>query len=141
MPLKRKRGGGGVSENAVEPPEEQQSEPSVNNNLPLIVSDCPFAVEYKAAPPATKRKKKKKGGAGNTGGGGYAPRQAKRYTKSGIPINPVGASRKHQEIDREVPFDSTLYAIKPRKQWDQLTKYRSFVGTFFLQPPLLALHS
>lgn len=144
MPPKRKRGGGGgVTENAVEPPEEQQSEPSVSDSPPLIISDCPFAVEYKAAPPATKKKKKKKGGAGNAGGG-YAPRQAKRYTKSGVPINPVGASRKHQEIDREVPFDSTLYAIKPRKQWDQLTKYRSFVvGTenFALNEHIFVNHS
>ncbi|CUS10541.1 unnamed protein product [Tuber aestivum] len=139
MPPKRKR----VSENAVEPLEEQQSEPSVNNNPPLLVSDCPFTVEYKAAPPAAKKKKKKKGGAGSAGSG-HAPRQAKRYTKSGVPINPVGASRKHQEIDREVPFDSTLYAIKPRKQWDQLTKYRSFVvGTenFALNEHIFVNHS
>ncbi|RPA90551.1 hypothetical protein L873DRAFT_1717284 [Choiromyces venosus 120613-1] len=143
MPPKRKRSGG-ASENAVEPPEEQHSEQLVNNNNPnLIVSDCPFTVEYKAAPISAAAKKKKKGILGNASGS-HAPRQAKRYSKSGVPINPVGASRKHQEVDRELPLDSTLYAIKPRKQWDQLTKYRSFVvGTenFALNEHIFVNHS
>ena len=35
-----------------------------------------------------------------------------------------------QQLDQELPEDTTVYTVKPKPDWDNLKKYRNFVGTF-----------
>lgn len=85
------------------------------------VSECPFSVEYKPNP--SKKSLPNKG------------RKAKKYNKSGTPVQGTTPLRK-QELDQKLPEDSTtVYLVKPKKVWDSLKKYRNFVGMFLLTLP------
>lgn len=72
--------------------------------------ECPFTVVYRTAKKPLKGKK------------------AKRH-KTGPTLSSTGPPPQ-QDLDQEPPEDTTVFIVKPKNKWDNLKKYRNFVGMY-----------
>jgi hypothetical protein len=83
----------------------------------LAISECPYTVEFRSS--RGNRQKRSK------------------TTKRNKVATTDGGPPPHQDLDKTPPEDNTtVFVVRPDKQWQQLKKYRNFVGLFPLATPL-----
>lgn len=105
---------------------------NVTSEAGVPQAECPFQVVYRQA------KKPLKGVKGLPKGMQKAvqkavPKGVPKGKKAKMhPTEPTAHSGPPpaQQLDQELPEDTTVYTVKPKPDWDNLKKYRNFVGTF-----------
>jgi len=75
-----------------------------------VPDGCPYMVDYRSAAKKSAKSRAKSAKKQRTG----------PTTNNGPP--PV------QHLDQDPPEDTTVYTVKPKTRWDNLKKYRNFVG-------------
>ncbi|KAF8469671.1 hypothetical protein BDZ91DRAFT_720681 [Kalaharituber pfeilii] len=103
--------------------EDWYTEGGVSTEMTVTPAECPFTVEYRQAKKPLKGKKAKRHKTGPTSNTGPPPAQ---------------------QLDQEPPEDTTVFTVKPKKQWDSLKKYRNFVvgnENFALNEYIFVSHS